>query len=62
MKKLSNPDPWLSVYEAAEWTNLSHHTIRRAISGNKLTASRVGSILRIRLSDLESWMHPGAAS
>lgn len=56
MEKFTNPDPWLSVTQAAEWTSLSDNTIRRAIYSRTLTASRVGSVLRIRLSDLDSWM------
>lgn len=56
MKKINNPDPWITVAQAAEWTALSHYTIRRAITADSLTAVRIGSVLRIRLSDLETWM------
>jgi excisionase family DNA binding protein len=56
-KQLTNPDPWLSVDEAAAWVALSHWTLRRAIKSGELLASKAGGrVLRIRLSDLEKWM------
>lgn len=47
---------YLSIGEAALLTGLSYSMIRRAILAHELSASKVGSVWRIRRTDLDGWM------
>lgn len=60
---ITNPDPWLSLRNAAEYANVSERTIRRHITDGGLTATRLagGRVIRVRLSDLERWMKGNAS-
>lgn len=64
--KVTNPDPWLTPAQAADWAGLSHKTLRRAISSGALIATRIGdgrgSTLRVRTSAVEAWMRAGTTA
>lgn len=52
-------DELLTVEEAAARARCHAETIRRAIRGERLTASRVGSSWRVSAADLAAWLqHP----
>lgn len=51
-----NPDPLLTVAQAAEYLNVSDPHIRRAIRDGDLDAVRFGRALRIRASRLRAYL------
>jgi len=51
---------WLSVKEAAVRSGFSTKTLYRAIAASELQAEKVRSRWRIRVPDLEAWLHPSA--
>lgn len=58
--KYTNPDPLLTMEEAAAWSGFHANTIRRRINEGILPASKFGTrAIRVRLSDLETWMRAG---
>jgi excisionase family DNA binding protein len=52
----------LSVAEVAETTGLSESAVYRAIAVGELRASKLRGRLRVRLSDLESWIESNLVS
>ncbi|MTB88441.1 helix-turn-helix domain-containing protein [Aeromicrobium senzhongii] len=52
----ANPDPLLTVAQAAEYLSLSDPHIRRAIRSNELEVVRFGRALRIRSSQVRAYL------
>lgn len=52
----SNPDPLLTVAQAAEYLNLSDPHVRRAIRTGDLQAVRFGRAVRVRTSCLRTYL------
>lgn len=52
----------LSVAEVADTTGLSESAVYRAIAVGELRASKLRGRLRVRLSDLESWIESNLVS
>ena len=53
------PDEILTVAQTAQYLQVCEKTVRRLISSNKLTASRVGNgnrSLRIKKSDVDNYL------
>lgn len=46
----------VAIKTAAAMTDLSEHTIREAINKQKLPAYRVGRAIRVKVTDLETWV------
>ena len=53
---MSAPTILMSIKTAAQETDLSESTIRKAINENKLKVIRVGSMLRLRPVDINEWI------
>jgi excisionase family DNA binding protein len=51
-------DEWLTIEEAAKYLKLSIPAIRKYISNGKLKHYRNGRIIRIKKSDLDSFLKP----
>ena len=61
-KRTRNTDPFMTVAEAAEWCRLSIETIYDRVRRGDLEAKRIGKkCIRIRLSDLETWLNQETA-
>ena len=55
--KQTDPDPWWTVYEAAEHIRAHHATIRRAIWRGELRHARIGAkAIRVRRSWVDEWL------
>jgi len=52
----NTPSILMSIKTASQETDLSEATIRKAINEGKLKAIYVGSVLRLRPSDIEEWI------
>lgn len=52
----------LSVAEVASTTGLSESAVYRAIAAGELRASKLRGRLRVRMSDLESWIESNLVS
>lgn len=54
---LPQPEPWMTIQQAAAYCGVHPNTIRRAIWRGALAASQPGAIrmIRIFVSDLENW-------
>jgi excisionase family DNA binding protein len=50
----SQPSPWLTVAEAAEWARCGVKLIYREVAAKRLRAARVGGRLELRL--LRDWV------
>lgn len=53
-------DGYLSVYEVADTLGVHHSTIRRMIRAGQLEAVKVGRVIRIPRSALETALEPAA--
>ena len=63
MSPTDNPDPLLTLPEAADYAGVSKYTLRRCIASGDLEAIRVGSqLLRIRRSALERFLDSGSTA
>lgn len=51
-------DEWLTIEEAAKYLKLSVPAIRKYIGNGKLKHYRNGRIIRIKQSDLDSFLKP----
>jgi excisionase family DNA binding protein len=49
----AQPEPWLTILEAAKFAHVHPCTIREWIKDGSLKASRVGRVYRIRREDLD---------
>lgn len=49
-------DPWNNRRQVAEALGVSERTVTRLVNAGQLPATRVGSQLRIRTSDLEAYL------
>ncbi len=47
---------WLTSQEAASWLGVTVRTLYRAIDEGKLTAYRMGRVIRIQRPDLEAYL------
>lgn len=47
---------YLSIAQAAEYTNLSRAYIYRLVGTGKLAASKIGTVWRIKQADLEAFL------
>lgn len=47
---------WLTSQEAARWLGVTVRTLYRAIDEGKLTAYRMGRVIRIQRPDLEAYL------
>lgn len=47
---------WLTSQEAAAWLGVTVRTLYRAIDEGKLTAYRMGRVIRIQRPDLEAYL------
>jgi excisionase family DNA binding protein len=46
----------VGIAEAAEMTNLSPDTLRRACAKGELQYKRIGKVFKIRVASLEAWV------
>jgi excisionase family DNA binding protein len=51
-----NPDPLMTVDEAAEYLGMSAEFVRRQVAAGRLEGTRLGRYLRIRQSALERYL------
>lgn len=51
-----NPDPLLDVPQSAEFLFTTERHIRHLISKREITVTRIGSKVRIRISDLNAYV------
>lgn len=52
----TNPDPLLTVSQAAHYLGVSDKLVRREISAGRLTRTTVGRYIRVRQSALEAYL------
>jgi excisionase family DNA binding protein len=53
-------DAWLTIAEAAAYTKVCRHTLRRAYKANRLRAVRInGHSFRFRRAWIDSWLEGG---
>lgn len=54
----ANPDPWLTLREAAREVRVGYSTLRKAIDQKQLRAVRVNNarVWRLRRSWLDAWL------
>jgi excisionase family DNA binding protein len=52
-----NPDPLLDVPQSAEFLFTTERHIRHLISKREITVTRIGSKVRIRVSDLTAYVN-----
>jgi excisionase family DNA binding protein len=55
-RQCNNPDPLLTLADAAEYLGVSIKTTRRLIAAGVLQATYVGSLVRVRTSHLEAYL------
>lgn len=50
------PEPWLSIEKAALHADVSPDTVRKWIAGGQLPYGRVGRVIRIRASSIDTML------
>jgi excisionase family DNA binding protein len=60
----SSPSRWMTLAQAAAYTQLSLPTLRRAIRAGRLQAAKVngGRVYRVRLEAVEAYLRSGEAT
>lgn len=59
----NNPDPLLTLSEAAQYAGVSKYTLRRCISSGDLEAIKISpQLLRVRRSALERFLASGSTT
>lgn len=51
-----NPDPLLDVIQAADFLGTSKRHVRLLVSKQEITVTRIGNKVRIRISDLNTYV------
>ncbi len=53
------PEPWVSVEEVATHLGVAKDSVYRWIEAKGLPAHRVGRLWKLRLTEVDEWVHAG---
>lgn len=54
--KIENPDPLLTIEEAADYLRTTERWMRRSIDENRIPRTKVGRLVRFRQSALDAYL------